>query len=408
MTTAWDRVKNLLCIRLDAMGDVLMTTPAIRALKRTDRHITLLTSEAGAAVAALVPEVDRVIPYDPPWMKATATRLDAQPELAMVDNLRSGKFDAAVIFTVFSQNPLPAAFLCYLADIPLRLAHCHENPYQLLTNWVLDPEPSNGIRHEVRRQLDLVASVGCQVNDQRLSLQVPDRHFTKVRTLLTALELDINQPWVVIHPGATAMSRRYAATGFAEVARRLVRDANCQVVFTGTETERELVESIRSTMDASSYSLVGCLELADLAALLAIAPLLIANNTGPVHMAAAMGTPVVDLYALTNPQHTPWEVPHRVLFHNVPCKFCYKSICPEGHHHCLQLVTPETIVQAACELLHHDSNRRIGSIISTNELVANQSVLKITPSLFTNDHFPQNSDAVITSSAQEIWRYGNG
>jgi ADP-heptose:LPS heptosyltransferase len=81
------------------------------------------------------------------------------------------------------------------------------------------------------------------------------------------------------------------------------------------------------------------------------APLLIANNTGVVHVAAAVGTPVVDLYALTNPQHIPWLVPHRVLFHDVPCKFCYKSICPERHHDCLRLVNPTSVVQAAKELL---------------------------------------------------------
>ncbi|MEX2599096.1 MAG: glycosyltransferase family 9 protein, partial [Dehalococcoidia bacterium] len=63
-------------------------------------------------------------------------------------------------------------------------------------------------------------------------------------------------------------------------------------------------------------------------------------------IAAAVGTPVVDLYALTNPQHTPWQVPNRTLFHDVPCKNCYKSICPEGHHHCLRLVPPEAIVDA--------------------------------------------------------------
>jgi lipopolysaccharide heptosyltransferase II len=350
MTTAWERVKNLLCIRLDAMGDVLMTTPAIRALTQPDCQITLLTSEAGAEIASLIPEVDRVIAYDPPWMKATKSRLNSQPEQEMVEYLRSQNFDAAVIFTVFSQSPLPVAFLCYLADIPLRLAHCHENPYQLLTDWVLDPEPSSGIRHEVRRQLDLVASVGYQTDEFRLSLQVADRHFQTVFSRLNRLGLDVNQPWVVIHPGSTAASRRYPTNGFAAVAHRLVQEG-WQVVFTGTESERQLVESIRAEMRVASYTLVGDLELADLAALLAIAPLLIANNTGPVHIAAAVGTPVVDLYALTNPQHTPWAVPHRVLFHDVPCKFCYKSICPEGHHHCLERVTPEAIVEAAHELM---------------------------------------------------------
>jgi ADP-heptose:LPS heptosyltransferase len=81
------------------------------------------------------------------------------------------------------------------------------------------------------------------------------------------------------------------------------------------------------------------------------APLLISNNTGPVHIAAAMGTPVVDIYALTNPQHTPWMTPNRVLNFDVPCKYCYKSICPEGHHDCLRKVPPEAVVRAGEELL---------------------------------------------------------
>jgi ADP-heptose:LPS heptosyltransferase len=88
-----------------------------------------------------------------------------------------------------------------------------------------------------------------------------------------------------------------------------------------------------------------------MAALLAVAPLLIANNTGPVHLASAVGTPVVDLYALTNPQHTPWMVPNRVLNADVPCRNCYKSVCPEGHHDCLRRVPPAAVARAAAELL---------------------------------------------------------
>src|SRR5215212_3410492 len=154
----WRGVPNLLCVRLDSLGDVLMTTPAIRALKASapGRRITLLTSPAGAAVAKLVPEIDEILVYEAPWMKASGPRDDSRAEYALADRLRAGQFDGAAIFTVYSQNPLPSAYLCYLADIPLRLAHCHENPYQLLTDWAPDPEPAQHVRHEVRRQLDLV------------------------------------------------------------------------------------------------------------------------------------------------------------------------------------------------------------------------------------------------------------
>src|SRR5205823_3408039 len=140
---------------------------------------------------------------------------------AMTARLRGAGFDAAVIFTVYSQSPLPSAFLCYLAGIPLRLAHCHENPYQLLTHWVPDPEPHNLVRHEVRRQLDLAASAGCRTSDERLSLRVPESARSRVLAVLAQLRLDTGQPWVLIHPGATAPSRRYSPEGFARVARLL-------------------------------------------------------------------------------------------------------------------------------------------------------------------------------------------
>lgn len=356
---AWDQAENVLCVRLDTLGDVLMTTPAIRALREGNpaRRITLLTSSAGAEVARLVPEIDDLIVYDAPWMKSTASRIDSGPEYAMLERLCRYGFDAAVIFTVYSQNPLPSAMLCYLADIPLRLAYCHENPYQLLTDWVPDPEPAEFIRHEVQRQLDLVAMIDCYTSDPRLSLRSTPGATRRVQQLLDEIGLAIDAAWLVMHTGATAPSRRYPAEGFAEAARRLAGDFGFQVVFTGIEAEKPQIERIREAMGVRSFSLVGRLNLDEMTSLISRAPLLISNNTGPVHIAAATGTPVVDLYALTNPQHTPWQVPNRVLFHEVPCKYCYKSVCPEGHHDCLRKVAPERIVEAAGELLSNTSVR---------------------------------------------------
>jgi lipopolysaccharide heptosyltransferase II len=357
---AWNRVERILCIRLDALGDVLMTTPALRAIKETFPRcqLTLMTSPAGAGASALIPAVDDVIVYDAPWMKATAPRVDSRPDRAMVERLSQAGFDAAVIFTVYSQNPLPAALLCYLADIPLRLAHCRENPYQLLTNWVRDPEPETLVRHEARRQLDLVAAVGCRAADERMAMRIPAEARERIPEHLKWIGLNRRFPWVVIHPGASAPSRRYPPEQFARAARRLALDVGMQILFTGSNEEVELVEGIREAMGVPSVSLAGRLDLGELAAVLELAPLLIANNTGPVHIAAAVGTPVVDLYALTNPQHTPWKVPHRVLNHDVPCKYCYKSVCPEEHHGCLRMVQPEEIVEAVWSLLAEAGRQR--------------------------------------------------
>jgi lipopolysaccharide heptosyltransferase II len=349
---AWSEARSILCVRLDSLGDVLMTSPALRALRGLPRRprLTVLTSESGAGAAMLLDSVDEVIRFEAPWMKTARVTGGAATE-AFAAELRGRGFDGAVIFTVYSQSALPAALLCHFAEIPLRLAHCRENPYHLLSDWVPDVEPAAGIRHEVRRQLELVATIGARSDDERMSIRVPSAARRRARSMLAACGISNGRPWAVVHPGASASSRRYNAAGFAEAARILVHEHRIDVVFTGDRSEVALIAAIRAAMDAPSHSLAGRLELPELAALIELAPILISNNTGPVHLAAAVGTPVVDLYALTNPQHTPWAVPNRVLSHDVSCKYCYKSVCPEQHHRCLDAIPPRSIVTAACELL---------------------------------------------------------
>ena len=348
---SWAHARNILCVRLDCLGDVLMTTPALRALRESvpGRRLTLLSSPAGAAAARLVPEVDDILEFAAPWMKLPAAGPAADD--VMRQSLAARHFDAAVIFTVYSQNPLPAAYLCYLAGIPLRLAHCHENPYHLLTDWVADPEPAGCVRHEVQRQLDLVAAVGCRTTDQGLSFAVPPAARTRIRRRLRGMGVRAGVPLVVVHAGASAASRRYPPEQFAAALNILYAGAQCELVFTGSAQEQALIESIRARLRFPSHSTAGRLDLPELGALIERAQLMVANNTGPVHIAAALGTPVVDLYALTNPQHTPWQVASRVLSHDVPCRYCYKSSCPHGHQNCLRLIAPERVAEAALELL---------------------------------------------------------
>lgn len=371
----WQDAARILCIRLDNLGDVLMTTPAIRALRETSaiggattrpRHLTLLASTAGCEVARHIPEVDATLAFDAPWVAAGR---DRPLSTEIVARLAAYRFDAAVIFTCYSQSALPAAMLCGQAGIPLRLAHSRENPYALLTDWVRDPEPEEGIRHEVARQLALVAAIGAVTSDERLSVRVVPAAQQRVAALLTARGVSIDRPYVVLHPGATAPSRRWPAERFAEVAHALVRDAGIPVLVTGTASEADLVARVATPpgptgvgagwSDASIappgvHDLSGALALDELIALVDGARLLVSNNSGPVHIAAARRTPVVDLYALTNPQHTPWMVPSRVLSNPVPCANCRRSICPELHHACLTGVGASEAIDAALALLAID------------------------------------------------------
>jgi ADP-heptose:LPS heptosyltransferase len=337
MGSSWEAAKRVLCVRLDTIGDVLMTGPAIRALRESipAASTTLLTSPAGAAAARLMPEVDDTIVYRAPWTKGHEEAGDT----SVVDALRERGFDAAVIFTVFSQSALPAALVCHQAGIPLRLAHAREKPYALLSDWVPEPELRHPTRHEVRRQLDLVATVGAVTRDEQMRVEVPAEARRRVREIVP----DIGR-WAVVHPGGTAESRRYPVELWKEACDELRRERGFRLVATGDASERELVAQLPAR-DA------GELSFAELAALLAEAPVLLSGNTGPVHLAAAVGTPVVDVYALTNPQHTPWMVPSRVLFRDVPCRWCYSSVCLTGHHRCVRDVPPAEVAAAAVELL---------------------------------------------------------
>ncbi len=360
----WRNARKLLCVRLDSLGDVLMTSPAIRALKssQSGRTVTLLASPTGAVAARLLPEIDRVIVFDAPWVKRESAVTDRRPSgLAMIERLQAERFDGAVIFTSYSQSPLPAAHLCYLAKIPLRLAYCRENPYQLLTHWERDPEPERFVRHEVRRQMDLVATTGATARDDRIRVRVDAKAVRRVQKILRARGIDPSDRWVVVHVGARAPSRRYPPTRFASVIHSLEQDVGWRTVMTGGSEEIELVESVRVAANANAVSLAGALAIEDVAALLSLAPVLISNNTGLVHIAAGVGTPIVDMYAQTNPQHGPWRVPSRVLFYDVPCRNCLKSICPEGHHRCLELVPPQAVVDAVRALTEDACGQRVAA-----------------------------------------------
>ena len=265
--------------------------------------------------------------------------------------MRDLHFDAAVVFTVHSQSALPAALLLHEAGIPLRAAHCRENPYRLLTHWLPEPEPHHFVRHEVRRQLDLVGTLGFPCRDERIVVDVPAAARADVRQRLVEAGLDDAPGWFVAHAGASAPSRIYPPEKMALALRRIHRASGLVPVLTGGGHEIEPLTTHLAREATPVVSLADGLTLSELAALLQMSRLLVANNTGPVHLAAGVGSPVVVTYALTNPQHTPWRVPSRVLFHDVPCRWCQKSRCPRGTQDCLRSVPSRRVAAAALELL---------------------------------------------------------
>lgn len=352
MPAEWRDVRRVLAIRLDNLGDVLVTTPAIHAMRQSLPHaeITLLASPVGAQVGRLNPDISEVIVYQSPQMDPWGKLpQDSDREQRMISLLKSKSFDAAIIFTSFRQSSLPQAYMCYLADIPLRAAASIDGPGSLLTTRHKHPEI---MMHEVERGLDLVSVLGMTTGERDLVLHVPESARVQAFEFLSRHGARPSGPLVVIHPGCTMPARTYPWEMFAEAGDHLVEQLGATVVVTGGPDEAELVERVCGRMRNPAIACAGALPFPAFCALIEAADVTVTNNTGPMHIAAALHTPVVALFALTNPpeQWGPWQVPHRLLNHDVPCRMCYSRVCPYQHE-CLRMVSPQMVADAVANLL---------------------------------------------------------
>ncbi len=328
----WQGVRRVLAVRLDNLGDVVMVTPALRALRAAlpvGARLDLLASPAGAALAPLLEGVDEVHALSALWQDADGRLpLDPARELAVVERLRG--YDAVVVFTSFAQSPWPVAYAAYLAGVPVRVGVSKEFGGGVLTHRLVAPPDS---QHQSDRALALLASVGVPDRGRHLSLTVPaDAHD---RAAEVRRDTGLPDRYAVLAPGASCPSRRYDPARFAEAARGL----GMAVAVVGTEKERELVDAVTGP---GVVGLAGRLDVPALAALLAGARVALTNNSGGMHLADAVGTPVVALFAGTEDesQFAPRTVPARLLRVPTPCAPCRSFVCPYAHE-CLDVAPAE-------------------------------------------------------------------
>ena len=321
----WKKCKNILCIRADNMGDVIMSTPAFRALKESfGCRLTLLTSKMGSLIAPFIKEIDETIVFDLPWMK-TNNFILSEECFTLVEKLKSFQFDAVIIFTVYSQSPLPSALIAYLANISLRLAYCRENPYELLTDWIPDKEPYSFIQHQVKRDLNLVKAIGAVINDEHLSICFNKNIFETAAKKLKAIGFRQNKKFIIAHAGVSEIKREYPEAFWIDAINILQQQTELQILLTGTENEKPLIQRIQRATGENVFNAAGILNIEEFIAAISHSELIISVNTATVHIAAALNKPVIVLYALTNPQHTPWLTKNIVLPFSVPEKLKSKN-----------------------------------------------------------------------------------
>lgn len=338
---------RVLAVRLDNDGDVLLAGPAIRALAAGASGVTLWCGPRGAAAASLLPGIDRVLVHRAEWIDPEPEPLDRQALTALVDELAGGSFDQALIFTSFHQSPLPAALLLKMAGIGFVGAISEDYPGSLLDLRHRTPDD----QHEVTRSLGLVEAAGYRLppaDDGRLAVLVPET---------SSLELPAS--YVVVHPGASVPARAWEPEKNRALVGELAERGN-NVVVTGGPSETALTAYVAGSGHPRVTNLGGATDLMGLAQVLAGAEAVVVGNTGPTHLAAAVGTPVVCLFAPTVPavRWRPWGVDHVLLGdQQIGCAGCRARTCPVEGHPCLSTVSVGSVLEAV-DLIRSVTSRR--------------------------------------------------
>lgn len=333
---------SALVARLDSAGDVLITGPAVRAVAAANGPVTFLAGPRGRAAAELLPGVGDIVEWQAPWVDFDSPEVTAGHVDALVKQLRDIAPDRVFIFTSFHQSPLPLALLCRMADVGWVGAISEDYPGTLLN---LRHHVAGGVP-EPERALSLVRAAGFDLpahDDGSLMVRTPPPLSGELARKVGS------KPFVAFHPGAAVPARRPTAARSAGMVRTLTR-AGHRVVVTGDEHERELTAQVAAGV---AVDLGGDTTLATLASVFAQAGVVIAPNTGPAHLAAAVGVPVVSLFAPVVPAEQ-WSPYARNVIRlgdqEAPCQLTRARTCPVPGHPCLDGITDAELLAAVDRL----------------------------------------------------------
>jgi ADP-heptose:LPS heptosyltransferase len=334
--------RHVLVARQDSIGDVLLAGPAVRAVAAGAERVTLLCGPRGLRAAELLCGVDEVVVAHAGWIDPEPERVTRRGVDALVDRLTDLEIDQAVVLTSFHQSPLPLALLLRMAGVPTIAAVSVDYPGALLdVRHRVDED-----LHEVERGLSLVATLGYRLPEG-------DDGSLRVRRDLAADVPDLGaEGYVVVHPGASVPARAWAPERHAGLVEALAA-AGRRVVVTGGADERGLTSRVAGGRRPGVVDLGGRVDLAGLAGVLARAGVVVVGNTGPAHLAAAVGTPVVSLFSPVVPaaRWRPWKVPQVLLGDQAAaCAGTRARACPLPGHPCLDGVPVGEVVAAVDRL----------------------------------------------------------
>ena len=360
MKNDFSQVNRILVRGVNWVGDTIITYPAVQQLKTffPDSHLAILIPSYLVDLWKTFPYVDEIIPFQKKRGIGSIWE-----DLNLSQSLKERNFDLAVILP----RSFRSALHIYLARIPIRIGYQDEWRSLFLTHGVRRTKEILRV-HRVYYYQKLVESFGKLENlpSPQIVLREEDRMWAD--RVLKDLGIREGKPLIGMNPGATyGLAKCWYPDRFGELGKRLSEKWQARVFLFGKEEERPIVREILNHMGARGVDLTGKTGLLQLAALLERCTLLVTNDTGTMHVGAAVGIPVVALFGSTPPLVTgPWGESHVIVRKDVPCSPCWKRVCPTDHR-CMDLITVDEVEKVANKKL-----RQISQVPSTKSQLPNK------------------------------------
>lgn len=335
--------KNILIVKLSAIGDVIHALPVAPVIKQQfpEAKITWVVEKPAYDLLTNNPYIDDIIIFDKPKFKSLGGLLTHGRELAQL--LKNKKIDLALDL----QGLFKSAAIVYLSGATTRLGYCNMRELSQLVSKPVIGEHQTG--HVVERYLDVVRALGCEVTQPIVfPLYITPQEAATAEAIAAQAGLGRDSRYVVLAPGTNWTTKCWPVHHFAQLVDKLYQDNMIPVLIGGTSDKR-LAEEITAKASIPPVDLVGKTNLKQLAHIIKQASCFVGGDTGPMHLAVAVNTPVVALFGATDPRRNgPYGAEHRILTADRPCQGCWKRSCPQNEV-CLETIAPELVHQCVID-----------------------------------------------------------
>jgi heptosyltransferase-2 len=342
--------RNILIRGTNWIGDAVLTLPSLAAVRAAfpAAHVSVLAKPWVAEVYALCPEIDEVILYQRPGIHEGIRGL-----IRLAGELRVRRFDAVILL----QNAIEAAILSCLARIPVRAGYGTDGRALLLTHAV-KKAPGIGDVHQTRYYLEMVKALGCRETTGEIRLTTTSAHEVLADKRLDGTGLTGKHPLIGIAPGAAyGPAKRWFPERFAAVADRLIRDEGASILLFGSAGDRPAAAAVSRHATGTLIDIAGQTDLKEAIAVMARCDLFISNDSGLMHLAAALAVPTVAIFGSTNPIATgPVGKRSVIVRRDIDCSPCLKTDCPTDFR-CMDRITADDVLEAAKGLLRQKAEK---------------------------------------------------